>query len=342
MTNLLPIPEFFKPTRADKAWRVPYETRARQAAEWARQHALSPASSDAPKVWLLLVDMQNTFCLPDYELFVAGRNGRGAVEDTIRLCQFIYANLGNISHITVTMDTHTTMQIFHPIFLVDGAGAHPQPYSQISVEAVRSGQWKFNPELADDFGISPEYGQEMLFHYVAELERCGKYELTIWPYHAMLGGIGHALVSSIHEALFFHSIARRTQTAFETKGRRPFTENYSVIGPEVLTGPMGETLGERNPGFLEKLQETDVLVIAGQAKSHCVEWTVADLLEDIRSVDPLLAKKIYLLEDCTSPVVVPGADFTEKADEAFARFAAAGMHVVKSTDPMESWEGFPG
>ena len=26
-------------------------------------------------------------------------------------------------------------------------------------------------------------------------QKSGKYALTIWPYHAMLGGIGHALVS---------------------------------------------------------------------------------------------------------------------------------------------------
>ena len=34
------------------------------------------------------------------------------------------------------------------------------------------------------------------------------------------------------------------QPDFEIKGDKPFTENYSVIGPEVLTGPMGETLGD--------------------------------------------------------------------------------------------------
>jgi nicotinamidase-related amidase len=73
-------------------------------------------------------------------------------------------------------------------------------------------------------------------------------------------------------------------------------------------------------------------VIAGQAKSHCVAWTIADLLDDLRKEDPALAQKIYLLEDCTSPVVVPGADYTEQADAAFARFAEAGMHLVKSTD----------
>jgi len=43
-------------------------------------------------------------------------------------------------------------------------------------------------------------------------------------------------------------------------------------------------------------------------------------------------------EDCTSPVVIPGViDFTQQGNDAFARFAAAGMHVVKSTDPIETW-----
>jgi hypothetical protein len=46
-----------------------------------------------------------------------------------------------------------------------------------------------------------------------------------------------------------------------------------------------------------------------------------------------------LLEDCTSPVVVPGADYTDEAAVAFRRFAEAGMHVVRSTEPMESWPG---
>jgi len=53
-----------------------------------------------------------------------------------------------------------------------------------------------------------------------------------------------------------------------------------------------------------------------------------------------LVEKVYLLEDCTSPVVVPGVvDYTEKADTAFKRFEDAGMHVVRSTDPFETWPG---
>jgi nicotinamidase-related amidase len=69
-----------------------------------------------------------------------------------------------------------------------------------------------------------------------------------------------------------------------------------------------------------------------------VAWTIDDLLEGIRAVDPELVKKVYLLEDCTSPVVVPGVvDYTDQADAAFLRFQAAGMHVVRSTDPMDTW-----
>jgi hypothetical protein len=36
---------------------------------------------------------------------------------------------------------------------------------------------------------------------------------------------------------------------------------------------------------------------------------------------------------------VPGADYTEDADAAFERYAAAGMHVVRSTDPIAEWPG---
>jgi len=54
-------------------------------------------------------------------------------------------------------------------------------------------------------------------------------------------------------------------------------------------------------------------------------------------------KKVYLLEDCTSPVVVPGViDCTEQADAAFRRFAGAGMHIVRSTDPVSRWPDIRG
>lgn len=330
--NQLPLPEFFDSGRLDQVWRVPYEERARDAKVWTIQHRLQPASADLTKTWLLLVDVQNTFCIPEFELYVAGRSGRGAVDDNRRLCEFIYRNLGVITHITATLDTHNAMQIFHAVFLVDKDNEHPAPYTNVTAEDIRTGKWKFNPLLAGRYGITTEEGQQRLEHYTTRLEEKGKYALTIWPYHAMLGGVGHALVSSVEEALFFHSVVRLSPTQFEVKGDRSFTEHYSVIGPEVEHGPQGEQLGEHNNSFVEMLKDVDRLVIAGQAKSHCVAYTIADLLTDLQKEDTALAKKIYLLEDCTSPVVVPGADYTDDANEAFSGFAEAGMHLVRSTD----------
>ena len=144
-SSLLPIPEFFDPGAVGAVWRIPYEERARQARDWARQHGMQPVSVDSTRTWLMLIDVQNTFCIPDFELYVGGRSGRGAVEDNVRLCEFIYRNLGNITQITATMDTHMTMQVFHAIFFVDKDGNHPTPYTDIHASELQRRQVDVQP-----------------------------------------------------------------------------------------------------------------------------------------------------------------------------------------------------
>jgi nicotinamidase-related amidase len=336
---MLAIPPHFEPERVGELRRVPYERLAAGAEEWAREHSVSPAGEDDFRLCLLAVDVQNTFCLPDFELFVAGRSGNGAVDDNRRLCEFVYRNFDAITCVIATLDTHRAMQIFHPVWLVDAAGNHPAPYTLITVEDVESGRWQVNPAVAPSVGRSREYLERHLRHYTRELARGGKYDLMVWPYHAMLGGVGHALAPAVEEAFFFHTIARRVQPQFEIKGENPLTEHYSVLGPEVMTGADGGEIGHKNWDLIDRLLEFDAVVIAGQAKSHCVAWTIDDLLE-AQGRERRLTERVYLLEDCTSPVVVPGAvDYTDEADAAFARFADAGMHVVRSTQPIESWPG---
>ena len=336
----LPIPGFYDPQKVGEIWRVPYETRAREADQWSQQNNLPPAALDDFKVCLLCVDVQNTFCIPGFELFVGGRSGKGAVDDNRRLISFLYRNLHKITQVSVTMDTHQAMQIFHAVFLVNAEGDHPEPMTLVSVEDILSGRWQFNPAIAPSLHTTPEYGQAHLLHYTQQLAESGKYDLTIWPYHAMLGGIGHALVPAFEEATFFHTIARQSQADFILKGNNALTESYSVIGPEVLLDPTGKQIAQRSDKIFEKVRSFDALLIAGQAKSHCVAWTISDLLEDIQANQPELASKVYLLEDCASPVVVPGVvDYTEAADAAYQRFEQAGIHRVRSTDPMPTWPG---
>jgi nicotinamidase-related amidase len=334
----LPIPDHYQAVQVGALWKVDYEQRAAEARAWAARHGIQPAAADQRRIGLLLIDVQNTFCLPGFELFVGGRSGTGAVDDNRRLCEFIYRNLGSLTEVYATLDTHQAQQIFHAVFLVDEHGEHPGPYTLVTAQEIQSGRWRFNPALAAGLGMSTEQSAGHLAYYTAQLSASGKYDLTIWPYHAMLGGIGHALAPAVEEALFFHNIARYSQTEFILKGQHPLTESYSAIGPEVLTAPDGSQIADKSEQIFNRLQKLDALYIAGQAKSHCVAWTVADLLRQIEERQPALAERVYLLEDCSSPVVVPEAvDYSDAADEAYRRFAAAGIGVVLSTDEIEDW-----
>lgn len=317
----LPLPSHWTPERVELVWPVDYGRRATEAEAWARAHGIRPAREDERRICLLAIDVQNTFCTPGFELFVPG-----APDDNRRLCELVYRNLGAITEVVATLDTHHAAQIFHPAWLVDDAGHHPRPYTVISVEDVDRGRWRAaDPAL-----------QEHLRHYVRALAATGRFQLTVWPYHAMLGGIGHALVAAVEEALFFHGAARQTAPVFRLKGDNPLTEHYSALGPEVTAGAYGEEVGRRDDALVERLLGFDAVVVAGQAKSHCVAWTVGDLIAQA----PEIAQRLYLLEDCTSPVLVPGAvDFTGEAEAAFARFAEAGAHVVRSTEPLARWPG---
>jgi nicotinamidase-related amidase len=144
----------------------------------------------------------------------------------------------------------------------------------------------------------------------------------------------------IEEAVLFHAFARGAADLPEIKGGNPLSERYSIFKEEVTTCFDGRPIAgaQKNSRLIKTLLEADVVILAGLASSHCVKESIADLLGDIKALDPSLARKVYILADCTAAVVIPGvADFTDDAEHALTEFAAAGMHVVKSTDPIGSW-----
>ena len=331
-------PKHYDASKADQVYKISYQTLAEDALAYKKNHAITDAATDKFKIALMPIDVQNTFCIPGFELFVGG-----APEDSKCLAEFIYANSGRISKIFPTMDTHKAMQIFHSIFFLDASGNHVSAGTMISSDDLINDKYIVNPGVAASLGVSYTILRKHVIHYAQSLEKKGKDKLMIWPYHAMLGGIGHALVAIIEEAIFFHTVARNSESGTEIKGGNPLTENYSVLSPEVLDTFNGTAIAQRNASFIQKLLDYDMLIIAGQAKSHCVAWTIDDLLTDIMAKDPSLAKKVYLMEDCTSPVIIPGiVDFTDQANQAFEKFRNAGMHIVKSTDPIDQWPDVDG
>ncbi len=342
-----PIPSFYDANHAGEYGFSPdQQALLSQAGEWARAHGIVPSVKDERNVHLLLIDVQKDFCFPKGTLYVGGRSGRGAIDDSRRIAEFIYRNLGVLTNISATMDTHFAFQIFFASFWVDGNDQPLAPFREITTEDIDRGLAKPNPAIAG-WLCNGNYAWLLAQarYYCAELERVGKYRLYLWPPHCILGSEGHALAGLVHEARMFHSFVRGVQSWVEVKGGNPLTENYSILRPEVVTRHDGRPLAQRNTGFLKTLLDADAVVVAGQAASHCVKSSIDDLLQEILTQDPRLAKKIYLLSDCMSPVAIPDgkggfvADFTPQAEEAVARFADAGMHVVRSTEPIETWPG---
>ncbi|MCC6934205.1 MAG: nicotinamidase [Candidatus Yanofskybacteria bacterium] len=351
--STLPMPPFFDPKNAESWTYGPNQGELLTLAPtWAKRHSIKPSASARRRIHVLAIDDQKDFSRPEGSLFVAGRSGRGAIDDDVRFAQFVYRNLGLITDMTFTLDTHFPFQIFFPTFWVDEAGNQLAAHSLIVLSddekclvnkgldgSVLHESVMPNPAITHLATGSDNYPWlvNQCLYYVRELARVGKYTLYLWPLHCLMGSSGYDLTGVIHEASLFHALVRQTQARREVKGGNPLTENYSIFRPEVLGRWDGRPLAQKNTRLVQALLEADAVVLAGQAASHCVKSSIEDFLTEITGQDPSLVSKVYILEDCTSSVVVPGADFTPQAEAALESFRQAGMHVVKSTDPIESW-----
>jgi nicotinamidase-related amidase len=337
---MLPLPPHYEPAHAARWDFAPDPAAlAAAAADWAREHHVPAAAADARRVELLVIDAQRDFTFPRGALYVGGRSGRGAVEDNDRLARFVYANLAAITGITCTLDTHFPYQVFFPTFWEGRDGEPVGPHREVTADDVRGGALRPRRELARWLCEGDhEWLVRQAQFYCEELERAGKYRLYLWPLHCLAGGDGHALAGVIQEARLFHAFARRAPDPLELKGGHPLTENYSVLAPEVLLRHDGGELAQRNGPLFDRLLQADALYVAGQASSHCVRSSVDDLLDEIARRDPALASRVHVLVDCMSAVAVPDgsggflADFTPQAEAALARWEAAGIRLVRSTD----------
>lgn len=339
----LPLPTFFKAKNAEDWGYGPNHAELfAQAESWGKKHDIKPAGHDGKKVHLLLIDVQRDFCFPQGSLYVGGRSGKGAMEDNRKMAEFIYRNMGRITDMTCTLDSHLPFQIFFPSFWEDKDGKPLTAHTVIKTEMIKAGDVRPTAAAAQIAceGNYPWLVSQVKF-YCSELEKAGKYMLYLWPFHCLMGDVGHVLSGVIEEARIFHAFTRKAADLVEVKGLNVLTENYSVLSPEVLMRHDGPPLAQRNTKFIEKLLQNDAIILAGQAASHCVKSSIEDLLNSINAQDPKLVKKVYVMKDCMSAVVVPGMDFTPMAEKALKMFGDAGMHVVDSTTPMEDWEGFP-
>jgi nicotinamidase-related amidase len=255
----------------------------------------------------IIIDPQNDFADKNGHLFVPG-----ADKDSQRLAMMLKRHLAKIDDIHVTLDTHHWVDIAHPVFWVDSTGQHPAPFTTITETEVLAGRWKTK---------HPGFQQRAL-EYVKTLSSSGRYQLTIWPPHCLIGQPGHNVVAPIATALneWENTFA---MVDFVTKGSNMWTEHYSAVQADVPDPEDPST--QLNMRLIETLEQADLIAISGQALSHCVANTVRDIANNFGDES---IHKMVLIEDTTSPV--PG--FETLAHQFLVEMTARGMKTAKSTE----------
>eukprot|EP01038_Epipyxis_sp_PR26KG_P012217 gene12217-16367_t len=188
----------------------------------------------------------------------------GAVEDSARIAEMIRKNIDKIQNITVTLDSHNPDHIAHALFWSDkedGAGTEPTPFMQISSEDLIQNKWFPKDIKLKDYCID----------YAKQLETKGRFKLTIWPAHCLIGSHGQEIYPSLKEALNEWEAKRSKKINLVNKGMNNFTEMYSAIEAEVPYASDPQTFA--NQTFLNELKTAKKVIICGQALSHCVNYT---------------------------------------------------------------------
>lgn len=300
----MPVPEFYNAEQVGQL----YEPNVEAVVRAGRAAKLTPSSEDRETTLLLLVDAQVDFVHEDGALSVPG-----AVDDMRRLVEWMYANMGGITKIAASLDSHYPIQVFTPTWWVNRDGEYPQPHTVITSDDVRRERWR------------PVYEPEWSRAYVETLESESKKQLMIWPYHTLIGTPGHSLTPAIYEAIAYHSAARQTQPEFIEKGKIAKTEYYSLFEPEVKVPD--EPGGELNEAFMREVAGYNRVYIAGQAKSHCVLESVTSIMRYFE-LQPAVIDRFFVLMDATSAVAHPEIDFDKMAEAALRGFESDGLHLT--------------
>lgn len=263
------------------------------------------------KIDLLIIDPQMDFM--DHPSRAGSLAVKGAHADMQRLSALVRDFGSSLNDIHVTLDSHHVLDIAHPTWWMDSAGQSPAPFTLISVEDVKTGKWRAR---------IPEFARRSA-EYVQQLADENRYLLCIWPEHCLIGTEGHAIHPELSAELCAWERKNLAVVDMVTKGSNPFTEHYSGLKAEVPDPEDAST--QLNMGLIQTLEKADMVLIAGEALSHCVANTVRDIAA---SFDPSAISKLALLRDCCSPV----GGFEKLGEDFIAEMAGKGMKIVESGD----------
>lgn len=248
---------------------------------------------------LLIINPQNDFCdLPASYLpgdpLNPGKHLQpkvpvpGAHEDMLGLSYFINAAQEKLSAITVTLDSHHHVGIERPTMWMNGDGSDVAGFTTIRARDVRTGAV---------LPRNPAHAPAVL-DYLDALERGGRYMHMVWPAHCEVGSWGHNVHAAVQAACNRWEERHLRVVSKVYKGLNPWTQHYSAIMAEV---PVEDDMSTMvNNDLLDELSNADLVLIAGEAGSHCVKATTEHIIGHMGTRNP---ERILLLQDCISPVI---------------------------------------
>ncbi|MFC7206404.1 cysteine hydrolase [Comamonas endophytica] len=228
-----------------------------------------------------------------------------------RLARWLRQQGAHIDAITVTLDSHQRFDIGHPGFWIDADGGEVLPFTNITAAQVRAARY-----LPREAGSLPR-----VLGYLDALERLGRYTHMVWPVHCELGSWGHGIHADLLAACGAWQLERQRAVRHVLKGMNPFTEHYSALKAEVEDAADPSTA--LDTALLEQLAQAELLVVAGEASSHCVRASVEHLVEHLPAGH---ARRLVLLTDCMGPV----AGFESAEQAFFGDMLARGVQFATS------------
>jgi nicotinamidase-related amidase len=255
---------------------------------------------------LLIIDPQNDFC----DIAGAALPVPGSDADLQRLARFVGEHAPALADITVTLDSHATVAVERTTFWLTGTGDALAPFTFITAEQLRAGQFK-----PRDASLAPA-----VLTMLDKLAASGRPGLVVWPVHCVTGTWGHNIHAALAEALAGWELLHQRAVRKVLKGEYPLSEHFGVFEADAPDAAVPSTLF--NTALAERVSEqVELLLIAGQASSHCVAASYRQLAGYLKDRPK---PRIVILSDAMSPV--PG--FEPLAEAFFAQARADGAELM--------------
>jgi nicotinamidase-related amidase len=182
--------------------------------------------------------------------------------------------------------------------------------------------------------------------YLQALAEKQKQSAFIWDKHCIEGSKGHEIADSLKQKLDAVQNKQKIKVKYHIKGQNNLAEMYSIFSAEVpvpdnisdeiksvnyngkntdnnaYTYDKSEGVDTYDEVITKVNLDTDINIdlmnkllgegnnkvfVCGEAKTHCVKNSIIDLMK-YSNVRGYNSENIYLIKDCTSPIVASGID----------------------------------